>query len=205
MTRHEPNLDMISAYLDGGLSADAARSMDQHLQTCSTCTEALDRERAFLVTLDVLGRIEPPSDFVEGTMGRVSQYPAYRPVAPVPWQLAFRWAATLTVLLFVLLVGGTWGVVQSGVLTEAESGGAVAYSISRLTDFIKLGLVSARDAVGEFAAPIVAVAETVGKMALRLSSLATGSSWLVQGALLLLTVMLNYAFTRLVLSYQRRH
>ena len=47
--------------------------------------------------------------------------------------------------------------------------------------------------------------EEAGQIMWRISGLAISSGWLVQATLLLLTVSLNYAFTRLVLNYQRRH
>ena len=90
MKRHEPNLDMLSAYVDGVLSHDAARSMEQHLAKCEACAAAVEAERGFVASLDTLAEVRPPADFVDAVMGRVAQHPIHRPSAPIPWRSAVR-------------------------------------------------------------------------------------------------------------------
>lgn len=198
---HRPNFDLLSAYLDGALSEDATRSMRQHIERCETCAAALEAEGDFLQALDGMTRVEPPPDFVAGIMARVSQYPAYKPASPVPWRVAAGWAAAASVLLTVLVVVGAWGLMQSDVIVGAEPGDRVALLVSQAAG---LG-TSAIKAVRPLAAQAYVLLETTGKVVMRLTVLATQSGWMVQIAILLLTVMINYAFTRLVLSYQRRH
>lgn len=198
MKLHEPNLDMLSAYLDGQLSPDAARSMEQHLHGCLVCARALARERRLIGSLDDARSVSPPPDFVNAVMGRVAQYPAHRPATPVPWRSMARWAAAASV---VLGAGGlavlAW-ILGSGAL---EGGDLVAGGLTRVIDVVTGGVAAVRD----FVSPAGVLLEEAGKMLWRLASLAVNSSWLVQLTLLLLTVSLNYAFTRLVLNYQRRH
>ena len=201
MSEHLPNRDMLGAYIDDGLSFEAARSMEQHLRICPVCVDALDEERKLLTALDGIAGIEPPPDFVEAVMGRVAQHPAYRPSTPVPWRLAAQWGFALVALLVVVLGVGAWSVLQAGVVTEGAPSGALVYAISRLTDFATYALHFARQTV----APVYALVETLGKIVLRMAGMATGSSWLVQATFWLLTIMLNYAFMRMVLGYQRRH
>ena len=198
---HRPNFDLLTAYLDGALSEDATRSMRQHIERCEACAAALDAERGFLQALDGMTRVEPPPDFVAGIMARVSQYPAFRPASPVPWRVAVGWGAAASVLLTVLVIAGAWGLMQSDVIAAAESGDRVAVLVSQAAG---LG-TSTIKAVRPLASQGYVLLETTGKVVMRLTGLATQSGWMVQVAILMLTVMINYAFTRLVLSYQRRH
>lgn len=198
MKLHEPNLDMLSAYIDGQLSPDAARSMEQHLRGCVVCTRALERERRLLEALDGVRSATPPADFVDGVMGRVAQYPTHRPAAPVPWRTVARWGIAASVLLGVAGLAALAWVLGSGAVA---GGDLVAGGLTRIVTLFTGGVAAARDLVS----PVGVLLEEAGKILWRLVGLAVNSGWLVQLTLLLLTVSLNYAFTRLVLNYQRRH
>lgn len=201
MKAHEPNLDMLSAYLDGLLSPDAERSMQQHLERCDACAGVLRAERSLLATLDAMSEVEPPADFVNAVMGRVAQYPAHRPAALVPWREAMRWSVAASVLLLMLFGGGIAWLVGSGMLENADPGSLLAAGIGRSTVFVAESFAALRSLVD----PAMVLIEEAGKMVWRVLALATTSGWIVQATLLLLTVSLNYAFTRLVRNYQRRH
>jgi anti-sigma factor RsiW len=198
---HRPNHDLLTAYLDGALSEDATRSMGQHVERCEVCAAALEAEREFLRALDGMTRVEPPPDFVAGIMARVSQYPSYRPANPVPWRVAAGWAAAVSVLVVMIVIGGAWGLMQTEVIASADPGDRVAGVVSEAAG---LG-TSAIKAVRPFATQGYVLMQAVGKVVLGLVALATQSGWMVQVAILLLTVTINFAFTRLVLSYQRRN
>ncbi len=189
MKVHGPNLDMLSAYVDGVLSPDAARSMEQHLEHCLVCTNALSAERDLVQALDSLAQLDPPPDFVNAVMGRVAQYPAHRPgTAVLPWRAAARWSVAAR------LVG-------SGALEQLEPGTLVAMGIGRATVFLATAITTLRNLID----PGLVLLQAAGRMVWRVVMLATTSGWMVQVTLLLLTISLNYALTRLVASYQRRH
>lgn len=201
MTTHEPNYDMLTAHADGALSPDAARSMEQHLQQCEVCAEAFERERVYVTDLDRLADVEPPPDFVNAVMGRVAQYPAHRPTSPIPWRSAMRWSVAASVLLLVLIGSGVAWMIGSGTLQPAEPGAMAATGISRTTQMATTAITSVRDV----ASPALVLLEKSGRLVWQLAAATTSSGWIVQLTLLLLTVSLNYVFTRMVLSYQRRN
>lgn len=199
--QHEPNLDMLSAYADGVLSPDAARSMAQHLEQCEVCALAIQQERLFLAELNRLARVHPPADFVDAVMGRVAQHPLHHPAAPVPWREVARAGVAASLLLLVLAAGGVGWLIGSGALERAEPGAIAAAAVGSATTTLVSGLTG----VQEMARPALALLESAGKTFWRLTMLTLGSNWLVQVVLLLLTISLNYAFTRMVLGYQRRN
>jgi anti-sigma factor RsiW len=201
MTGHEPNRDMLSAYADGVLSPDAVRSMEQHLAECDTCAQALDSEQRFLAQLDTLAGVEPPADFVNAVMGRVAQHPVHQPGNAIPWRAAMRYGVAAALVLAVLLGGGVTWMLGTGTLQNAEPGAVVAVGISRTASLATSVFATARDVISQSFVLLEAGAQLIWRITL----LAAGSGWMIQLTLLLLTVSLNYAFTRMVLNYQRRH
>lgn len=202
MKVHEPNLDMLAGYVDGVLSPDAARSMEQHLQHCLVCTNALAAERGLVQRLDSLARLEPPPEFVNAVMGRVAQYPAYQGgPAFIRWRAAARWSVAASLLLLIVIGGGVAWLVGSGALEQMQPGTLVAMGAGRAAVFLATAFAALRNLIN----PGLVLLEEAGKMVWRLLTLATNSGWVVQTTLLLLTISLNYTLTRLVAGYQRRH
>jgi anti-sigma factor RsiW len=200
MNGHEPNRDMLSAYADGVLSPDAVRSMEQHLAECDTCAHALETERQFIAQLDGLANVIPPEDFVAAVMGRVAQHPVHRPGKAIQWRAAMRYGVAAAVVLAVVLGGGVTWMLGSGTLQNAQPGAVVAVGISSAAGMAAGVFAATRDFVGQ----AFVVLEAVAQILWRVTLLAASAGWMVQITLLLLTVSLNYAFTRLVLNYQRR-
>lgn len=198
MSHHEPNLEMLSAFLDGVLSPDAARSMELHLRACDMCARALETERQLIARLDGMRRESPPEDFVASVMGRVAQYPAHRPPTPVPWGEVARWAVAASVFVGVVGLAVVAWMFGSGLVEGSE---VLATVIARSAGLVASGVAAGREAVSWMGVLL----EESGELLWRLANLAVRSGWVVQLALLLVTVSLNYAFTRLVLNYQRRH
>ncbi len=194
------NLDILSAYLDGVLSPDAERSLQHELKQDEEMRQALEAERRLLSTLDGLTRVSPPADFVNGVMGRVAQHPAHRPAAPIPWRAALQWSVAASLLLVILAGVGVAWLVGSGALEGARPVGLIATGISGAAGLVASGFTATKQLSG----PAMAILEEAGQMMWRFSTFAASSGWVVQIGLLLLTVTLNYAFTRLVLGYQRR-
>ncbi len=201
MNGHESNRDMLSAYLDGVLSPDAVRSMEQHLAECEDCSRVLEEERRFLAQLDTLADVAPPADFVGAVMGRVGQHPAYQPGNVIPWRAAMRYGVAAAVVLAVGLGGGVTWLLGGGGLGTAEPGAVVAAGLSR-TAGAAASVITAANSLTEQA---VVLLEAGARLLWRVTLFAAGSGWAVQLTLLLLTISLNYAFTRLVFNYQRRH
>ena len=200
MKTHRPDHDLISAYLDGELSEDSIRSMEQHLRRCDRCRVAVEKERRFLFGLDGLATIDPGPTFVEAVMGRVAQYPSYRSATSLPWRLVAAWVVTLSALLLVVATLTGWGLLRSDAVVLPDGHALAKVGVTRLADLV-LGAVKL---VRQALAPGYVLAETAGELVLRLSAVAATSGWVFQITLLVLTVMLNYAFTRLILNYQRQ-
>ncbi len=201
MNGHQPNRDMLSAYVDGVLSPDAVRSMEQHLAECDMCAQALESERQFLAQLDTLANVTPPDDFVNAVMGRVAQHPAYRPGNAIPWRAAMRYGVAAALVLAVILGGGVTWMLGSGTLRNAQPGAVVAVGISSAAGLAAGVFATAR----AFVSQGFIVLEAAAQLLWRVTLLAAGAGWMIQVTLLLLTISLNYAFTRLVLNYQRRN
>ncbi|NKB90250.1 MAG: hypothetical protein GKS06_18745 [Acidobacteria bacterium] len=201
MNGHAPNNDMLSAYVDGVLSPDAERSMEQHLVECEACAQALEAERQFVAQLDRLAEVTPPDDFVNAVMGRVAQHPVHQPGNAIPWRAAMRYGVAAAVVLAVLLGGGVTWVLGTGTLQNAEPGALVAVGISRTVGLATVAFTGLSELLGN----AFVLLEQAAKMVWQLTKLTARSGWMVQLTLLLLTVSLNYAFTRMVLNYQRRH
>lgn len=201
MNGHQPNRDMLSAYADRVLSPDAVRSMEQHLAQCQVCTQALELERKFLEQLDTLANVTPPEDFVNAVMGRVAQHPVYRPGKAIPWRAAMRYGVAAAVVLAVILGGGVTWMLGSGTLQNAEPGAVVAVAISSTAGMVASVFATTRHLISQSFVLVEAAAQLMWRVTL----LAASAGWMIQVTLLLLTIGLNYAFTRLVLDYQRRN
>jgi len=201
MNEHQPNRDMLSAYADGVLSPDAVRSMEQHLAECDVCTQALESERQFLAQLDTLADVTPPADFVNAVMGRVAQHPVHRPGNAIPWRAAMRYGVAAAVVLAVILGGGVTWMLGSGTLQNAEPGAVVAVAISGTAGLAASVFATTSHLVSQGFVLVEATAQLLWRVTL----FAASAGWMVQVTLLFLTISLNYAFTRLVLNYQRRN
>ena len=91
--------------------------------------------------------------------------------------------------------------IGSGALDGVQTGTVLAAGVGGVADVATSGISTSRTVLAQGRVLL----EEAGQIMWRISSLAISSGWLMQAALLLLTVSLNYAFTRLVLNYQRRH
>lgn len=85
-------------------------------------------------------------------------------------------------------------------MQNAEPGAVVAVAISSSAGMAASVFASAR----HFISQGFVLLEAAAQLMWRVTLLAASAGWMVQITLLLLTVSLNYAFTRLVLNYQRR-
>lgn len=194
-----PDRDSLTGYLDESLSIDAAQWIRQHLEGCADCCTKLERERRLSATLDGLRSIEPPADFTEGVMARVAQYPAYQPRAEVPWRNAARWGGVAAAAVLVVAVFIGWIVVASG----GDQGVEVPAGASAFTAAIN-GTVWAYERVAAGFERIAPQLQDAFSVAYFVYEFIRDAGLPVHLALLLVTVGLNYALTRMVLNYQRR-
>ena len=90
---HDPYTIMISLSLDGLLSADEDRELQQHMRTCDGCAQAW-RDMSLVETmLKAQPMVAPGPDFTASVMGRVETYEAQH-----------RWYPWFALLLGVLVV-----------------------------------------------------------------------------------------------------
>jgi len=104
MTEHEEYLALISARLDGVLSPEEARRLEEHLAVCPDCQQAEKELRAIHEALCALPRLEPPDGFQERVMAAVTaDGTANRGKKRLVWT---KWLATAAML--AVIVGGTF-------------------------------------------------------------------------------------------------
>jgi len=194
-----PDRDSLSAYLEESLSIDATQWIKHHLGTCASCRDKLEQERAFLAELDSLRSVRAPSDFTQGVMARVAQYPTYQPRQEVPWRrYTTRGFVAAGVLLVVAIFVG-WVVAVSG-SGQGVQVGAGAGAFTGAVDWTVWLWENTKGTFG-LAMPVLQIG---------LGLLLAAVEWIrnapfaVHLAILLITVGLNYGLTRMVLNYQRR-
>jgi anti-sigma factor RsiW len=113
MTMHHHRAEkLLSAYLDGELSRDEARAVQEHLLDCAACRETYESLRTAKEALGQLPAAEPPAEF-----WRSIREPRVQPSSPpVPWKIPVRgrrvaWAIAAVFVVLALaavpLVKGT--------------------------------------------------------------------------------------------------
>ncbi len=200
MSNQHPDRDSLSAYLEKALSIDARQWVEQHLDSCASCRAKVDQEQAFLDRLGDLKAVTPPDDFVQGVMARVAQYPAYQPAPEVQWRRAGVWIGSAAASLVLLLAFVGWVLVSGAPAEGAESTSAVSGGIAWFFATAKEVYFFGVDQMeGVWSIMMVGFAVLAG-----IFDFIRNAGLMVNLVLLLITVALNYAFTRMVLNYQRR-
>jgi len=194
-----PDRDSLTGYLDDSLSIDAAQWVRQHLKSCADCRDKLERERRLSARLDGLRSVKPPADFTEGVMARVAQYPAYQPGKELPWGNFARWGGIAAAAVLVLAVFIGWIVVAGG----GGQGVQVPAGASAFTIAID-GTVWAYETAAAGFETVAPQLQDLFSVAYVVYEFIRDAGLPVHLALLLVTVGLNYALTRMVLNYQRR-
>ena len=200
MSNQHPDRDSLSAHLEEALSIDARQWVEQHLAGCASCRIKVEQERAFLAELNALKTVEPPADFVEGVMARVAQRPAFQPAPEVKWRRVGVWMGSAAAMLIVVLGFIGWVLVAGSPAEGAEGTSAVSGGIAWFFGAAKqvyfLGLSQLEGVWSLFQIGFT--------LLFGVFDFIQNAGLAVQLALLLITVALNYAFTRMVLNYQRR-
>jgi len=133
-------------------------------------------------------------------MARVAQQPAYQPPVEVPWRKVGGWSLALAASLVAVLGLGAWAAISSEAVAGADATGLLSRAITGLAEVSSFVIST----VGGFLSPAMALGRVLATIVLRFFDLVRNAGLAVQLTVLLLTVTLNYVFTRMVLNYQRR-
>lgn len=97
---HEPDVNALSARLDGQLNAVATARLDAHVQSCEACRVTTDGLRATRDALRSMPDVEAPRSF------RLRAADVERRPATAPWQASpmLRWAPAVSAVAAVVLV-----------------------------------------------------------------------------------------------------
>ena len=106
--------DVLSGYVDRGLSPEETARVEEHLSRCQGCREELESLRATVALLHRLPEVTPSGRF------------AVAPVKPMPGRRvlpALRFAAAGTALLLVLAFAADWtGLFRGGIVSNPRFG-----------------------------------------------------------------------------------
>jgi hypothetical protein len=113
--KSEPELEVLSAYLDDELDASTRRELEEHLPTCDSCRQRLEGLRSTVTAIQGLPKAVPPRAFT---------IPAQRPRRR-PSFIPLAWASGAAAAMLVI-------VVLAGSLVHPPGGGAGGSSGSAL-------------------------------------------------------------------------
>jgi hypothetical protein len=149
-TMHDPWMDRLSEYIDGGLDAGEARALERHVAGCDTCSVTLDELRAVVAAARAAGDQPPAQDLWAGIAAaidadaahagrRVAVLPLRRAGAPAPrFSFSAPQLAAAALVLMSLSAGAAWllggGAAEGGVYEE----GAIFQSAGALPDEVRL-------------------------------------------------------------------
>ncbi len=201
MSNQHPDRDSLSAYLEDVLSIDAAQWIKHHLNGCGACCTKLEQEQTFLDELNTLASLETPADFTEGVMARVAQRPAYQPGTELPWKRVALWVGSTAAMFVALAIFVGWVLVAGSPGQGAQTAGVASSAVATGAAWARTLYFLARDNISG----VLPVFEIVGAVLFGIFDFIRNAGLMVQLALLLATVALNYGLTRMVLNYQRRH
>ena len=113
--RHTRLRELLSAYIDGEVSASESRRVDEHLASCEECRTELAMLRSTVTLLGQLPELAVPRSFA------LRAAPQRRPAPPMVWTARLATSAA-AVLLVALLLGDVVGLIgEQGAVEEAAS------------------------------------------------------------------------------------
>lgn len=80
MTECKQIQDLLPAFLEGILSSDEKRLVDEHLATCQQCSAALVEQKRITLLVQTLDEVEPPPWFAQKVMSKVREEAAGSPL-----------------------------------------------------------------------------------------------------------------------------
>ncbi len=115
-----PDLENISAYLDGELVEKKRISLESHLQGCSRCKAALGEMRSLRTRFRSAERYEAPYGFSTRVMARAAEFERKKSPWIVPLSVRLAEAAFLLVVITVGILAGTVMMTGSTVKKSAD-------------------------------------------------------------------------------------
>jgi hypothetical protein len=103
-SRHRPDGDAISTWLDGALDPPAAAALEAHVAACDACRARAGELRAVRASLAALPRVDPPRSFRLHPSQLAAPAPR-RPYAPSPWMRYAPAVSAAAMVVFAVLVG----------------------------------------------------------------------------------------------------
>lgn len=128
-----PRGDVVTAYVDGELSAEQSERLERHIADCPACGRLLREQRQFLAaltaTLDVERSVELPADFAQKVVSNAeSRVTGIRHGREFLVTAAICAAVVITAAVFL---GGEAGAVGTAAAAIAEKFFAVAWMVVR--------------------------------------------------------------------------
>lgn len=96
----EKIMPLLSAYMDGELSAEEARAVEEHIAECEYCRLTLESYRA--INSDTL-TCQPPKDFTQKVMAKVKAEPKEKTKKIIP----FRYGTLAAAMAALVLLGAS--------------------------------------------------------------------------------------------------
>jgi predicted anti-sigma-YlaC factor YlaD len=102
---HETAQEQFSDYLEGELSAEQARLLEDHLEGCEACRGEFDTLRQTLSSLADLERLAPPTGFVGKVQQRIHRRSRGRFFAPdsLFGRIPFEWISFVIIILLLVV------------------------------------------------------------------------------------------------------
>ncbi|MDD5455235.1 MAG: zf-HC2 domain-containing protein, partial [Candidatus Ratteibacteria bacterium] len=99
--------ELLSEYIEGVLDEQLKKSVEEHLQTCKSCSEELGLLKTYLAKIGSLEKIEAPKDFLEDLHERLQEESKFKKVirkifVPVTVKVPFEIAGAAAMLFFVI-------------------------------------------------------------------------------------------------------
>ncbi len=140
---HEAIQELLSSYVDGDLSPEQRRLVEEHLERCAACREDLHLLRETLDALHDLPDLRAPAGFTEAVLARLGEEPVVAAVDPAPAGGAGAaadnvvplrrrgppvkvWAPVLVAAAACLCIGSFWWAGQRLLSRDAGRGATVS-------------------------------------------------------------------------------
>lgn len=184
MAQHNPYELLISLSLDDLLNEDEQTELDQHMQTCESCTDLFDRMELVDAMFAAPPEITPQVNLTASIMGRIESYEARRRWQP--WLIAVLVIASLVaafniaapVLFFSLginQVAADWPIVVQ-VISVLQSAAAFVQTASiALAEWLEF-IINEPAALGVILAALVMASTWIGFMEASKAQQLTGTA-----------------------------
>ncbi len=91
-------LEQIYNYLEGELSPQQRKEVEEHLSFCSKCYQAVEERKFLLESIGEIPKFEPPSNFVEKVMAKIA-------ISEVSWIKVLISSISASFIFLLILFG----------------------------------------------------------------------------------------------------